>query len=116
MLMEGRFSNREDIPEVFEPRNVRILVTRVGNGEIDVDDVFRGETRHGCRPDVLDIEDRVTEDFANLCGQHPTSARPLRVVGDDLDELGLGNPVDPGVFGRVGIAVPGDFLESGHSP
>jgi hypothetical protein len=61
----ARLADAKGEPVAFERRDVRRLVARIGDGQIDVDDRFGGQIRDARRSDVLDRERSVSERIAN---------------------------------------------------
>ena len=111
--MEGRLSNGEDIAEVFESGDIRVFILGIGDDEVDVDDVLGRQPLDGGRADVLDVQCRLAQRCADFRRQGLVAARPFGVVRGDGDRLGRRRAVDPGILGRVGVAVSGDVFKPG---
>ena len=69
VLVERRFADGVDVAELFEGGDVAGFVARVGDREVDVDDVLRGEVFDGGRTDVLDVDRAVAESGADVGGE-----------------------------------------------
>src|SRR4029077_252705 len=56
-----------------------------GDGQLDVDDVLRGEARDRGGADVVDAEGQGSDRVAHRCGDHPELVWPARLGLDDGD-------------------------------
>src|SRR5437867_1803587 len=87
VLEPVRFANAENVTHRLKLRDVRLLVGRVGDDEVDVDARFRHQPRHRGGADVMDLKCRATERASNLFGCLLEERRPARVVLNEHDLL-----------------------------
>ena len=66
MLEPVRLADTKDVARRLQRRHVGVLVGRVGDDEVDVDERLRREAGHRCRADVLEQQHLVTERAADL--------------------------------------------------
>ncbi len=113
-LVEDRLPEQHREARGLQGRAVGVLVPRVGNGEVDVDDRLGGQARHRGGADVLDREGDVSERGAEARGELLECIGPGWIVRHHLDVLALrrGNEVLDAV--RVVLVVADDLRCAGH--
>src|SRR6266571_2372266 len=87
VLEPVRLANAENVTHRLKLRDVRLLVRRVGDDEVDVDERLCHQARHRGRADVVDLKCRPTERASNLFGCLVEERRPARVVLNEHDLL-----------------------------
>ena len=85
MLVPVGLADPKHVAGCLERRDVPGLIGRVGDDQHDVDVPFRSQSRHRCRPGMLDPQDRRAEDGPDAFGLVLEQGRPRRIRLGEVD-------------------------------
>src|SRR5262249_27679134 len=86
-MVERRWPHAE-VPRAGEGLEQHFHGVERDDRHLEIDDVFGGQPRHGCRPNVVNAHGKVPQASTQLRRQLAKLGRPTVLVGNDLDPAG----------------------------